>query len=180
MLKDVVPNDVALAFLAVSTAIWQLNGDDEPTEDQVDEAERMLHFFYRHTEEFLGTAHCDPAACMRVCSRRSGNWGLTLNTHVMCMHLAPAVRLWGPLWGYSCWAMESAGAGVAGGLHGFYGAIQQVTRQLVLRTLMSESTDGHSHPHAGCASACVGGRIAPGRGSPSVDRGQRYSATVRT
>ena len=80
----------------------------EISPDQLDIAEKLLKCFYHHMPDLYGTESCK------------------MNTHSL-IHLATFVRMWGPLWVYSCFGFENMNGYLKNMFHG----TRQILGQLV-------------------------------------------------
>ena len=76
--------------------------------DQLDTVDKLLQCFYQHMPEFYGDESCK------------------MNTHSL-IHLTTFVRMWGPLWVYSCFGFENMNGHLKKMFHG----TRQILGQLV-------------------------------------------------
>jgi hypothetical protein len=93
----------------LSEAIYLLLGDCI-TEEELCRADILLKEFYKKSPVLYPGGSCG------------------LNVHNAGAHLVHFVRLWGPLWAWSCFAFEDANAMVLQSVHGTGSVVKQILK----------------------------------------------------
>ena len=116
-------------FACLSEGIHLLLGDNI-TEGDLVRAETLLNIFYKDFSSLYGEGSCG------------------LNVHKVGVHLAFYVRLWGPLFAWSCFGFEDWNAALLQAVHGTGDVTRQilchVNAQLQLKGLLLTMPDGPS------------------------------------
>lgn len=108
-LLGILPTVYLNHFSCLSEAIFILLGD-HITYDKLDRAEFLLRRFYESFTDLYGSGSCG------------------LNVHNTCAHLVHYVKLWGPIWAWSCFSFEDNNAVLLQSVHG----TGIVTKQVML------------------------------------------------
>ena len=106
-LDGVLPEIYLDHFSKISEAVYILLGDDLSNK-ALCHAEELLHSFYSTFEDLYGKGSCG------------------LNVHNAGSHLVHYVRLFGPLWAWSCFPFEDSNASLLQSTHGTGCVIKQV------------------------------------------------------
>ena len=107
-LVGILPDRYLRHFSYLSEAIYILLGD-HITNTLLCRAEHLLGKFYSSFSELYGAGSCG------------------LNVHNTCIHLVYYVKLWGPLWAWSCFGFEDNNAMLLQAVHG----TGMVTKQIM-------------------------------------------------
>lgn len=104
------------------------------TEDDIQRAEFLLESFYEQFADLYGEGSCG------------------LNVHNIGAHLVFYVRLWGPLWAWSCFAFEDWNAALLQSVHGTGDVTRQCVRlqeiQLKLKSIdLDKISSGPAHSY---------------------------------
>lgn len=121
-------DDIYLKHLAqLSEGIYLLLGDTI-TEYDLLKAERLLDSFYEQFPNLYGQGSCG------------------LNVHNIGAHMVFFVRMWGPLWSWSCFAFEDWNAALLQSVHGTGDVTKQCLRMIELQLKMNcFNTDSIAH-----------------------------------
>jgi hypothetical protein len=98
-LMGILPNVYLKHFSYLSEAIYILLGDNI-TQINLQRAQHFLDLFYSLFTDLYGPGSCG------------------LNVHNTCVHLVHYVKLWGPLWAWSCFGFEDNNAMLLQAVHG--------------------------------------------------------------
>ena len=96
-------------FSLLSEAIYLLLGDSITTAD-IDRAQSLLLSFYKDFEDLYGQGSCG------------------LNVHNIGIHLVNCVKMWGPLWAWSCFSFEDCNNMLIKSAHGTGNVSKQIIR----------------------------------------------------
>lgn len=112
-------DEIYLEHLALlSEGIFLLLGDNI-TEDDLMKAETLLDLFYEQFSTLYGQGSCG------------------LNVHNIGAHMVFYVRMWGPLWSWSCFAFEDWNAAILKSVHGTGDVTKQCLRLTELQLKMN-------------------------------------------
>ncbi|WAR10081.1 LOW QUALITY PROTEIN: hypothetical protein MAR_035157, partial [Mya arenaria] len=106
-LQEILPEVFLVHFSYQSEAVYILLGDNI-LPGQWDRAAMLLDKFYYSFADLYGQGSCG------------------LNVHNACMHLVWYVKLWGPLWAWSCFPFEDNNAMLLQAVHGTGNVMRQV------------------------------------------------------
>lgn len=98
-MKGFLPEKYFAHLCLFSEGIYLLLGD-RIERDDLDRAEMLLEKFYEQFSDLYNKGSCG------------------LNVHNVGVHLVQFVRLWGPLWAWSCFVFEDANADLLQNVHG--------------------------------------------------------------
>lgn len=131
------------SLASFSEAVYILLGDTI-TPSMLDRADYLLDMFYSSFEELYGRGSCG------------------LNIHNAGLHLVQYVKLWGPIWAWSCFPFEDCNAMLLKSVHGTGVVLKQVMRynqaQACIRRkgLNQEKRFGWKVTHKACNCAVAG------------------------
>jgi len=108
-LNGFLEEDYMINLMCFSEAIYILLGDII-TASSLKRAEYLLDQFYSNFQELYGDGACG------------------LNVHNAGLHLVTYVKLWGPLWAWSCFPFEDANAMLLQSVHGTGIVLKQVMK----------------------------------------------------
>lgn len=108
-MKNFLPEQYFSHLCIFSEAIYLLLGDNI-TRSEVQHAEKLLNDFYEQFSVLYKKGSCG------------------LNVHNVGAHLCHFVRLWGPLWAWSCFSFEDANAAILQSVHGTGDVTKQCIR----------------------------------------------------
>lgn len=106
-LAGILPERYLAHFSCFSEAVYILLGD-QITPTRLQRAELLLDQFYSLFAELYGAGSCG------------------LNVHNTCVHLVHYVKLWGPLWAWSCFGFEDNNAMLLQAVHGTGQVMKQI------------------------------------------------------
>lgn len=98
-LVGILPEVYLAHFTCLSEAVYILLGD-QITPASLQRAQRLLDQFYSSFADLYGAGSCG------------------LNVHNTCVHLVHFVKMWGPLWAWSCFGFEDNNAMLLQAVHG--------------------------------------------------------------
>ncbi|CAH1244423.1 Hypp7304 [Branchiostoma lanceolatum] len=114
ILREVLPAKYYAHYLLLHSAIATLVSDNIST-DQMDKAEQKLDVFCKTFEGLYGESP------------------QTMNIHLL-RHLVLHVRLFGPLWAFSCFGFESVNGEIKRLVHGTKFVVEQITCTLAMES----------------------------------------------
>ena len=112
-------DNVYLHHLSLLSEGIHLLLSDAITEEDLVRAETLLDTFYKDFANLYGEGTCG------------------LNVHNIGAHLAFFVRMWGPIWGWSCFAFEDLNAAVLQSVHGTGDVTKQCLRMKEIQMKLS-------------------------------------------
>lgn len=131
-LEGYLPDEYMEHLALLCEGIHLLLGD-RITEEELQHAESVLESFYKAFAELYGDGSCG------------------LNVHNIGAHLVFYVRLWGPLWAWSCFTFEDWNAALLQSVHGTGDVTKQCVRlkeiQLKLNSIDSNSSSDAGHTY---------------------------------
>ena len=122
--EGILPAEYFEHFANLSEAVYILLGDNIANE-ALAKAEILLTTFYSHFEHLYGRGSCG------------------INIHNTGEHLVWYVKLWGPLWAWSCFPFEDNNAVVLKSVHGTGNVVKQLLQQRDVQAMLRTYNISH-------------------------------------